>query len=205
MNMDGMNLLERAEKVLPGGVNSPVRAFRGVGGTPVFVRSSEGAWLEAEDGRRYIDYIGGYGPHILGHRHPAVVAAIQEALGRGTAFGAPTLPEVELAETIAAALPSVEMVRLVNSGTEATMSALRLARAATGRSRFIKFEGCYHGHADPFLIAAGSGAATIGVPSSPGVPPAVTADTLLAPYNDIDAVARLFAAQGQEIAAVIVE
>jgi glutamate-1-semialdehyde 2,1-aminomutase len=200
-----MNLLERAEKVLPGGVNSPVRAFRGVGGTPVFVRAAQGAWLEAEDGRRYIDYIGGYGPHILGHRHPAVVAAIQEALGRGTAFGAPTLPEVELAEQIAAALPSVEMVRLVNSGTEATMSALRLARAATGRSRFIKFEGCYHGHADPFLIAAGSGAATIGVPSSPGVPPSVIADTLLAPYNDIDAVARLFAEQGKEIAAVIVE
>jgi glutamate-1-semialdehyde 2,1-aminomutase len=200
-----MNLLERAEKVLPGGVNSPVRAFRGVGGTPVFIRSAQGAWLEAEDGRRYIDYIGGYGPHILGHRHPAVVAAIQEALGRGTAFGAPTLPEVELAETIVAALPSVEMVRLVNSGTEATMSALRLARAATGRSRFIKFEGCYHGHADPFLIAAGSGAATIGVPSSPGVPPSVIADTLLAPYNDIDAVARLFTEQGKEIAAVIVE
>jgi glutamate-1-semialdehyde 2,1-aminomutase len=200
-----MNLLERAEKVLPGGVNSPVRAFRGVGGTPVFVRSAQGAWLEAEDGRRYIDYIGGYGPHILGHRHPAIVAAIQEALGRGTAFGAPTLPEVELAETIVAALPSVEMVRLVNSGTEATMSALRLARAATGRSRFIKFEGCYHGHADPFLIAAGSGAATIGVPSSPGVPPSVIADTLLAPYNDIDAVARLFSEQGNEIAAVIVE
>jgi glutamate-1-semialdehyde 2,1-aminomutase len=200
-----MSLLERAERVLPGGVNSPVRAFRGVGGTPVFVRAAQGAWLEAEDGRRYIDYIGGYGPHILGHRHPAVVAAIQEALGRGTAFGAPTLPEVELAEQIVAALPSVEMVRLVNSGTEATMSALRLARAATGRSRFIKFEGCYHGHADPFLIAAGSGAATIGVPSSPGVPPSVTADTLLAPYNDIDAVARLFAEQGQEIAAVIVE
>jgi glutamate-1-semialdehyde 2,1-aminomutase len=200
-----MNLLERAENVLPGGVNSPVRAFRGVGGTPVFVRSAQGTYLEGEDGRRYIDYIGGYGPHILGHRHPSVVAAIQEALGRGTAFGAPTLPEVELAEVIVSALPSVEMVRLVNSGTEATMSALRLARAATGRNRFIKFEGCYHGHADPFLIAAGSGAATIGVPSSPGVPPAVTSDTLVAPYNDIDAVTRLFQEHGQDIAAVIVE
>jgi glutamate-1-semialdehyde 2,1-aminomutase len=199
------SLLERAENVLPGGVNSPVRAFRGVGGTPVFVRSADGAYLEGEDGRRYIDYIGGYGPHILGHRHPSVVAAIQEALGRGTAFGAPTLPEVELAEVIVSALPSVEMVRLVNSGTEATMSALRLARAATGRNRFIKLEGCYHGHADPFLIAAGSGAATIGVPSSPGVPPAVTSDTLVAPYNDIDAVSRLFQEQGQDIAAVIVE
>jgi glutamate-1-semialdehyde 2,1-aminomutase len=197
--------MERAEKVLPGGVNSPVRAFRGVGGSPVFVRSAEGAWLEGEDGRRYVDYIGGYGPHILGHRHPAVVAAIAEALGRGTAFGAPTLAEVEIAETIVGALPSVDMVRLVNSGTEATMSALRLARAATGRDRFVKFEGCYHGHADPFLIAAGSGAATIGVPSSPGVPAAVVADTLLAPYNDLDAVERLFAAHPDSIAAVIVE
>jgi glutamate-1-semialdehyde 2,1-aminomutase len=198
-------LMERAEMVLPGGVNSPVRAFRGVGGSPVFVRAAQGAWLEGEDGRRYIDYIGGYGPHILGHRHPAIVAAIEEALGRGTAFGAPTLAEVEIAETIAAALPSVEMVRLVNSGTEATMSALRLARAATGRDRFVKFEGCYHGHADPFLIAAGSGAATIGVPSSPGVPAAVVADTLLAPYNDLAAVERLFEQNGGAIAAIIVE
>jgi glutamate-1-semialdehyde 2,1-aminomutase len=200
-----MSLLERAERVLPGGVNSPVRAFRGVGGEPVFVRAAEGAWLWGEDGRRYVDYIGAYGPHILGHRHPAVIAAIEEALGRGTAFGAPTLPEVELAERIAAALPAVEMVRLVNSGTEATMSALRLARAATGRRRFVKFAGCYHGHADPFLVAAGSGAATIGVPSSPGVPAAVTADTLIAPYNDLDAVAALFAAHDGEIAAVFVE
>jgi glutamate-1-semialdehyde 2,1-aminomutase len=198
-------LLERAEKVLPGGVNSPVRAFRGVGGSPVFVRAAEGAWLEGEDGRRYIDYIGGYGPHILGHRHPAIVEAIQEALGRGTAFGAPTLAEVEIAETIVAALPAVDMVRLVNSGTEATMSALRLARAATGRNRFLKFEGCYHGHADPFLIAAGSGAATIGVPSSPGVPQAVVADTLLAPYNDLDAVEEVFEREGDAVAAVIVE
>ena len=200
-----MSLLERAERVLPGGVNSPVRAFRGVGGDPVFVRSAQGAYLEGEDGRRYIDYIGGYGPHILGHRHPSVVAAIHKALGRGTAFGAPTMPEVELAEMIASALPSVDMVRLVNSGTEATMSALRLARAATGRNQFIKFEGCYHGHADPFLVAAGSGAMTIGVPSSPGVPAAVTADTLVAPYNDLPAVEALFAASPQEIAAVIVE
>jgi len=198
-------LLARAEKVLPGGVNSPVRAFRGVGGEPVFVRSASGAYLEGEDGRRYVDYIGGYGPHILGHRHPAIVAAIAEALGRGTAFGAPTLAEVELAEVIVAALPSIEMVRLVNSGTEATMSALRLARAATGRNRFVKFVGCYHGHADPFLIAAGSGAATIGVPSSPGVPAAVVADTLLAPYNDLDAVTGLFDREGDEIAAIIVE
>jgi len=199
------DLMARAEKILPGGVSSPVRAFRGVGGTPVFVRAAQGAYLEGEDGRRYIDYIGGYVPHILGHRHPAIVAAIEEALGRGTAFGAPTLPEVEIAETIASALPSVEMVRLVNSGTEATMSALRLARAATGRDKFVKFEGCYHGHADPFLIAAGSGAATIGHPSSPGVPAAVVADTLLAPYNDLAAVERLFEAAGDTIAAVFVE
>jgi glutamate-1-semialdehyde 2,1-aminomutase len=205
--LESMSLLQRAEKILPGGVSSPVRAFRGVGGEPVFVRSAQGAWLEAEDGRRYIDYIGGYGPHILGHRHPAIVAAIQEALGRGTAFGAPTLAEVEIAEAIASALPSIEMVRLVNSGTEATMSALRLARAATGRNQFVKFVGCYHGHADPFLIAAGSGAATIGVPSSPGVPASVVADTLLAPYNDLEAVERLFEGKGDGdgIAAVIVE
>lgn len=206
-----MSLLARAERVLPGGVNSPVRAFRGVGGEPVFVRAAQGAWLEGEDGRRYVDYIGGYGPHILGHRHPAIVEAVAEALSRGTAFGAPTLAEVEIAELIVSALPGVEMVRLVSSGTEATMSALRLARAATGRNRVVKFEGCYHGHADPFLVAAGSGAATIGVPSSPGVPAAVTADTLLAPYNDLAAVERLFAASapgapsGSDIAAVIVE
>ena len=199
------SLLERASRTIPGGVNSPVRAFRGVGGEPVFVRAAQGAWLTGEDGRRYVDYIGGYGPHILGHRHPAVVAAVEEALGRGTAFGAPTLAEVEMAELIVAALPSVEMVRLVCSGTEATMSALRLARAATGRRRFVKFEGCYHGHGDAFLVAAGSGAATIGVPSSPGVPEPVTADTLLAPYNDLDAVAALFARQGDDIAAVFVE
>jgi glutamate-1-semialdehyde 2,1-aminomutase len=200
-----MSLLSRAEKVLPGGVNSPVRAFRGVGGEPVFVRAAAGAYLEGEDGRRYIDYIGGYGPHILGHGHPAIVAAIQEALGRGTAFGAPTLPEVELAEILVAALPSVEMVRMVNSGTEATMSALRLARAATGRRKMLKFQGCYHGHSDAFLIAAGSGAATIGVPSSPGVPESVIADTLLAPYNDLDAVGELFDVHGRDIAAVFVE
>ena len=200
-----MSLLERASRVIPGGVNSPVRAVRGVGGEPVFVRSAEGAWLTGEDGRRYLDYIGGYGPHILGHRHPSVVTAIREALGRGTAFGAPTVPEVELAELIASAIPSVEMVRLVCSGTEATMSALRLARAATGRNQVVKFEGCYHGHADPFLVAAGSGAATIGVPSSPGVPAAVTADTLVAPYNDLAAVEALFSQSPQGIAAVIVE
>ncbi len=199
------SLLERASRVLPGGVNSPVRAFRGVGGEPVFVQAAEGAWLRGEDGRRYLDFIGGYGPHILGHRHPAILEAVGEALGRGTTFGAPTLREVELAERIVEAMPSVEMVRMVSSGTEATMSALRLARAATGRSSFVKFVGCYHGHADPFLVAAGSGAATIGVPSSPGVPEAVIEDTLLAPYNDLAQVEALFAERGTTIAAVIVE
>ncbi|MDX1382640.1 MAG: glutamate-1-semialdehyde 2,1-aminomutase, partial [Thermoanaerobaculia bacterium] len=200
-----MTLLERASRVLPGGVSSPVRAFRGVGGEPVFIRSAEGAYLEAEDGRRYLDYIGGYGPMILGHGHPEVVDAIREAAADGQSYGAPTVAEVELGELICGALPSVDMVRLVSSGTEATMSALRLARAATGRDRVLKFEGCYHGHADAFLVAAGSGAATIGVPSSPGVPRAVTADTLVAAYNDIDAVRSLFAAEGDRIAAVIVE
>ena len=198
-------LLQRAEAVLPGGVSSPVRAFRGVGGEPVFVRAARGAWLEGVDGKRYVDYILAYGPHILGHGHPAVVAAIRAALERGTAFGAPTEEEVELGETIAAAFPAVDMVRLVCSGTEATMSALRLARAATGRSKLLKFEGCYHGHADAFLVAAGSGAATIGVPSSPGVPATVTAETLVAPYNDLAAAERQFAEHGRDIAAVFVE
>jgi glutamate-1-semialdehyde 2,1-aminomutase len=200
-----MSLFARAEKVLPGGVNSPVRAFRGVGGEPVFVRAGEGAYLIDAEGRRYVDYIGSYGPLIFGHRPPSVIAAIQEALERGTTFGAPTEAEVELAETLCSAFPAMDMVRLVNSGTEATMSALRLARAATGRDKVIKFAGCYHGHADAFLVAAGSGAATLGVPSSPGVPAKVTADTLVAPYDDLGAVADLFAADGDAIAAVIVE
>jgi len=198
-------LFERAQKVLPGGVNSPVRAFSGVGGDPVFVRSAEGAYLEAEDGRRYVDYIGSYGPLIFGHRPPFVVSALQEAISRSTTFGAPTAGEVELAELICSAFPAMDMVRLVNSGTEATMSALRLARAATERNKFVKLVGCYHGHADAFLVAAGSGAATLGVPSSPGVPAAVTADTLVAPYNDLGAMKQLFDRHGGEIAAIIVE
>ena len=200
-----MTLMDRARRVLPGGVNSPVRAFRGVGGDPVFVRSADGPYLEAEDGRRYVDYIGSYGPLIFGHRPPEVEAAIRDALERSTTFGAPTVAEIELAERICGAFPAMDMVRLVNSGTEATMSALRLARAATGRDKLVKFVGCYHGHADPFLVAAGSGAATIGVPSSPGVPAPTTADTLVAPFNDEAAVAALFEAHGGEIAAVIVE
>ncbi len=195
----------RACRVIPGGVNSPVRAFKAVGGDPVFVRSAQGAYLEDIEGKRYVDYICGYGPHILGHRHPAIVEAVSEALARGTTFGTPTLEEVELAELIVAAMPSIEMVRLVNSGTEATMSALRLARAFTGRNKFLKFEGCYHGHADPFLVAAGSGALTLGIPSSPGVPPPVTDDTLLAPYNDLAAVEERLRRHGDRLAAIIVE
>jgi glutamate-1-semialdehyde 2,1-aminomutase len=190
---------------MPGGVSSPVRAFRGVGGEPVFIRAAQGAWLEDVSGRRYLDYIGGYGPMILGHGHPRVVEAIRAAAGRGQSFGAPTSEEVELAERIVAALPGVEMVRLVSTGTEATMAALRLARAVTGRDRVVKFEGCYHGAADAFLVAAGSGAATIGVPSSPGVPAAVTGHTLVAPYNDLGRVEAIFRAEGAGIAAVIVE
>jgi glutamate-1-semialdehyde 2,1-aminomutase len=190
---------------MPGGVSSPVRAFTGVGGEPVFIRSAQGAWLVGEDGRRYVDYIGAYGPHVLGHGHPDVVAAIHSATERGTAFGAPTVAEIDLAEAIVAALPSVDMVRFVNSGTEATMSALRLARAATGRSSFVKLEGCYHGHADAFLVAAGSGAATLGHPSSPGVPEEVTRHTLVAPYNDLGAAEALCHRFGDEIACVFVE
>jgi glutamate-1-semialdehyde 2,1-aminomutase len=199
------SLFSRACRTLPGGVNSPVRAFRGVGGEPVFVRAAQGAWLEGEDGRRYLDFIGGYGPMILGHRPPAVETAVAAALARGTVFGAPTRAEVELAEHIVAAVPSLEMVRLVSSGTEATMSALRLARAVTGRRKLIKLAGCYHGHGDAFLVAAGSGAATIGTPSSPGVPPAVTADTLVADYNDLTGIAALFAEHGEDVAALFVE
>ena len=197
--------MKRAERILPGGVSSPVRAFTGVGGEPVFIHSAQGATLESVDGKTYLDYIGGYGPHILGHRHPAIVASVQEALARGTAFGAPTMDEVELGELVASAVDSVDMVRFVNSGTEATMSALRLARAATGRDAFLKFIGCYHGHGDSFLVAAGSGAATLGVPSSPGVPASVTADTLVAPFNDLAAVEEIFATRGAEISCVFVE
>src|SRR5690606_18323065 len=194
-----------AQRVIPGGVNSPVRAFRAVGGVPLFFARGAGAHLYDLDGNSYIDYVGSWGPLILGHAHPGVVAAVQETAARGTSFGAPNLAELRLAELIVAAVPSVERVRLVNSGTEATMSALRLARAYTGRHRIIKFAGCYHGHVDSLLVQAGSGATTLGVPDSPGVTPAVAADTLLAPYNDLQAVEALFAAHGQEIAAIIVE
>ena len=198
-------LLRRASRVIPGGVNSPVRAFCGVGGAPRFIQKTVGAWLEDESGNQFVDFIGGYGPMILGHGDSTVDRALHDAIATGTLYGAPTTREIDLAELIVSALPSAEMVRLVCSGTEATMSALRLARAATQRDKLVKFVGCYHGHADAFLVAAGSGAATLGVPSSPGVPDKVVSDTLLAPYNDLAAVAQLFDTDGSEIAAIIVE
>ncbi len=191
--------------MLPGGVNSPVRAFKAVGGTPRFIARARGAHVWGEDGRRYLDYVGAWGPMLLGHAHPAVVDAIARQAALGTAFGAPTALEVEMAERIHALVPSIEMVRMVNSGTEATMAALRLARAATGRPRVVKFEGCYHGHGDSFLVKAGSGAATFGTPDSPGVTAATARDTLTARFNDSGSVRELFAEYPDEIAAVIVE
>ena len=206
MNTDrSQQLFAEAQQLIPGGVNSPVRAFKSVGGVPRFIAQAEGAYLFDADGNRYIDYVLSWGPLILGHAHPAVVNAIREQALRGTSYGAPTELEVELARVITQCMPSVEMVRFVNSGTEATMSALRLARAFTGRTKIIKFEGGYHGHADMLLARAGSGVATLGLPDSAGVPPATVADTLTAPYNDLHEVARLFEANAGQIAAVIVE
>jgi glutamate-1-semialdehyde 2,1-aminomutase len=190
---------------LPGGVNSPVRAFKGVGGTPPFIESARGCTLTDVDGNDYIDYIGSWGPMIVGHAHPAVVSAITEAASRGTSFGAPSPAEVELAEEMIRRVPSLEMVRLVNSGTEATMSAIRLARAATSRDVIIKFAGGYHGHADSFLIQAGSGAATLGLPNSPGVTRGAAQDTRVARYNDLDSVEAIFKSAPDQIAAIIVE
>jgi glutamate-1-semialdehyde 2,1-aminomutase len=198
-------LFVAAQKVIPGGVNSPVRAFRAVGGTPPFIARGQGAYLFDVDGNRYIDYVGSWGPLILGHAHPAVVEAVCRAAEIGTSFGAPTELEVELASRVVDAIPSIELVRFVNSGTEAVMSALRLARAFTGRSKIVKFDGGYHGHADLLLAQAGSGLATLGLPASAGVPPAVVADTLTAPYNDLAAVEALFDANPEQVAAVIVE
>ena len=199
------DLYRESRLYMPGGVNSPVRAFRGLDLAPRFIASGRGSRIEDEDGREYIDYIGAYGPLILGHGHPAVVEAIERALARGTAFGAPTALELTLAKRICDLVPSVEMVRMVSSGTEATMSAIRLARAATGRDGIIKFEGCYHGHGDSFLIRAGSGALTLGIPDSPGVPEALASLTFVARYNDLDSVARILEAQKGRIAALIVE
>ncbi len=196
---------DRAASVIPGGVNSPVRSFRGVGGTPFFVRRGIGARLETVDGRTVVDYVMSYGPLILGHAHPAVVAAAQEAAAEGLSFGAPTPREVELAELLVEALPAMDWVRMVNSGTEATMAALRVARAATGRERVIKFTGCYHGHHDSLLVRAGSGAATLGVPDSAGVPAAMAELTVTLPYNDRGALADAFRQWGDDVAAVIVE
>src|ERR671917_717848 len=197
-------LFATAQNLIPGGVNSPVRAFRGVGGTPRFIRSARGATLTDVDGRTYIDYVGSWGPMILGHADEQVVEALREALGRGTSYGAPTALEIEMAEEIVDAVPSVEMVRMVNSGTEATMSAIRLARGATGRDKIVKFEGCYHGHGDSLLVKAGSGVATLGLPDSPGVTASVAANTITAPFNDSAALERVFEEHGREVAAVIV-
>ncbi len=200
-----MSLFEEACKVIPGGVNSPVRAFRGVGGEPIFFARANGAWVEAADGRRFIDYVGSWGPMILGHAHPAVVKAVQQRAEDGLSFGAPTALETELAKRVIALVPSMDLVRMCSSGTEATMSAIRLARGYTGRDRIVKFEGCYHGHSDSLLVKAGSGALTLGVPTSPGVPADFARHTLTLPYNDLPATRECFAAMGNEIAAVIVE
>ncbi len=199
------SLYDRAKNVIPGGVNSPVRAFQAVGGIPRFIKAAEGAYLIDEDDRRYIDYVGSWGPMILGHSHPAVIKAVTETANNGLSFGAPCALEVELAEMICERVASVQKVRMVNSGTEATMTAIRLARGATGRDKIVKFEGCYHGHADSLLVKAGSGALTFGHPSSPGVPAGCVQDTLTAKFNDLESVAALFEQCGDQIAAVIIE
>ena len=199
------SLFRRAQELIPGGVNSPVRAFRSVGGNPVFLARGEGSHVIDVDGNRYIDYVGSWGPLLLGHRHPEILEALERALSIGTSFGAPTEAEVELAEAIRDAVPSMEMVRLVNSGTEATMSAIRLARGFTGRDLTVKFEGCYHGHVDSLLVKAGSGVATLGLPDTAGVPKSFSDSTIALPYNSPSAVEEAFGAHGERIAAVIVE
>jgi glutamate-1-semialdehyde 2,1-aminomutase len=198
-------LFQEAQQHIPGGVNSPVRAFKGVGGTPLFFERGEGAYLFDADGRRYIDYVGSWGPMIAGHAHSKVVAAVQEMASKGLSFGAPTAIETALAKKIQTHMPSLERLRLVSSGTEATMSAIRLARGFTGRDKIVKFEGCYHGHADSLLVKAGSGALTLGVPTSPGVPASLAQHTLTLSYNDLDQAREVFAEVGDSIAAVIVE
>jgi glutamate-1-semialdehyde 2,1-aminomutase len=198
-------LFRRAQELIPGGVNSPVRAFRSVGGQPVFIARGEGSHIFDVDGNQYIDYVGSWGPLLLGHRHPEILAALENALTIGTSFGAPTAQEIELAEAICDAVPSIEMVRLVNSGTEATMSAIRVARGFTGRDLIVKFEGCYHGHVDSLLVKAGSGLATLGIADTQGVPKAFCDTTIALPYNSPEAVEAAFRAHGDRIAAVIVE
>jgi glutamate-1-semialdehyde 2,1-aminomutase len=199
------DLFTRAKALMPGGVNSPVRAFKSVGGEPFFAQSAQGAYLTDVDGNRYVDYIGSWGPMIAGHAHPHVLDAVARVMGNGLSFGVPNPLEVTMAETITRLVPSCEMVRMVNSGTEATLSAIRLARGATGRERIVKFEGCYHGHGDSFLVKAGSGMLTLGVPDSPGVPKALADLTLTLPYNDFDAATQMFDAHGSEIAGLIIE
>jgi glutamate-1-semialdehyde 2,1-aminomutase len=199
------HLFAEAQNYIPGGVNSPVRAFRGVGGTPVFFKRGAGAYLYDEDDRRYIDYVGSWGPMIAGHAHPAVVRAVQDTAANGLSFGAPTALETVMARRIQQLVPSMELVRMCNSGTEATMSAIRLARGFTGRDKIVKFEGCYHGHSDSLLVKAGSGALTLGVPTSPGVPAALAAYTVTLSYNDLSQVRKAFAKMGEEIAGIIVE
>jgi glutamate-1-semialdehyde 2,1-aminomutase len=205
MTSRNQQLFEQSQKLIPGGVNSPVRAFRSVGGTPVFFQRGKGAYVWDEDGKDYVDYVGSWGPMILGHAHPTVIEAVQKAAENSLSFGAPTARELEMAELLIELVPSMEQVRLVSSGTEATMSAIRLARGFTNRSKIVKFEGCYHGHADALLVKAGSGALTFGQPSSAGVPPEVAAHTLTLSYNDVAGVEALFDQIGNEIACVIVE
>ncbi len=203
--MDSQSLFAQAQKVIPGGVNSPVRAFRAVGGTPIFIREAAGARVVDTDGNEYIDYVASWGPMILGHSHPEVVAAIRDAAGRGTSYGAPTALEIGMAERLVSAFPSIEMVRMMSSGTEATMTAIRLARGWTGREKIVKFTGCYHGHADSLLVKAGSGVATLGIPGSPGVPRALAELTIPLPFNDAEQVRSAVARHGEEIACIIVE
>ena len=198
-------LFSDAKQVIPGGVNSPVRSFSGVGGTPVFIDHASGPYICDSSGNRYIDYVGSWGPMILGHAHPDVITAVKQAAEKGLSFGAPTEIETQMAKRVCELMPSIELVRMVSSGTEATMSAIRLARGYTGRDKIVKFEGCYHGHSDSLLVKAGSGALTFGVPSSPGVPASVAADTITLTYNDSDSVKALFAEIGEQIACIIVE
>lgn len=202
--MNSEQLFEVAQNLMPGGVNSPVRAFRGVGGTPRFIRSARGATITDVDGNTYIDYVGSWGPMILGHADEEVVAALQEVAAKGTSFGAPTELEISLAQEVIDAVPSIEMVRMVSSGTEATMAAIRLARGVTGRTKLVKFEGCYHGHGDSLLVKAGSGVATLGLPDSPGVPAALAQNTITVPFNNAEALGQVFA-EHADIAAVIIE